>query len=59
MMKTNCFIYHVSCEAEEKVDDLSIMNEHAGLKIYTYIYFDFLVTWITIYCVSAAKLCPQ
>jgi hypothetical protein len=32
MMKTDCFIYHVPCEAEEKVDDLSNMTEHAGLK---------------------------
>jgi hypothetical protein len=48
MMKANCFIYHVSCEAEEKVDDLSIMTEHAGLKKKK-IYFDFLGTWNTIY----------
>jgi len=34
MMKRECFIYHVPCEAEQKVDDLSNMTEHVGLKKY-------------------------
>jgi len=37
VMKTGCFIYHVPCEAEERVDDISNMTEHAGLKKIQYI----------------------
>jgi hypothetical protein len=33
-MKTDCFIYQVQCEAEEKGDNLSNMTKHAGLKKY-------------------------